>query len=88
VAQYFYVEIGMNFNSIAMQKLFSRIDRIGMRSRTAVSKSMPINPIAASPHTLMQSLPGWDILHPFPSRDHNRVAGSCPCDHRQLLCVC
>ena len=45
-------------SSMAMEKLLSRIDRIGMRSRTAVSKSMPVKPIAASPHTLMQSLSG------------------------------
>ena len=31
---------------------------IGIRSRTAVSKSMPVKPIAASPQTLMQSLSG------------------------------
>src|SRR5258707_15489795 len=56
VERYFSVEIGITFNSIAMLKLFSRIDMIGIRSRTAVSKSMPVKPIAASPQTLMQSL--------------------------------
>src|ERR1700761_8052423 len=58
VERNFSVETGITFNSIAIEKLFIRIDRIGMRSRTAVSKSMPVKPIAASPHTLMQSLFG------------------------------
>ena len=52
-------------SSIAIEKLLSRIDRIGMRSRTAVSKSMPVKPIAASPQTLMQSLSGWASLAPI-----------------------
>ena len=50
-----------------MEKLLSRIDRIGMRSRTAVSKSMPVKPIAASPHTLMQSLSGCASFAPIAS---------------------
>ena len=37
---------------------------IGMRSRTAVSKSIPVKPIAASPHTLMHSLSGRASLAP------------------------
>ncbi len=48
-----------------MQKLLSRIDRIGIFSRTAVSKSMPVKPIAASPHTLMHSWSGLAILAPM-----------------------
>ena len=36
-----------------------------MRSRTAVSKSMPVKPMAASPHTLMQSLSGLASLAPM-----------------------
>ena len=36
-----------------------------MRSRTAVSKSMPVKPMAASPQTLMQSLSGWASLAPI-----------------------
>src|SRR5271168_548905 len=58
VARYFSVEIGITLSSIAIEKLLNRIDRIGMRSRTAVSKSMPVNPIAASPQTLMHSFSG------------------------------
>ena len=67
VERYFSVEIGITFNSIAMLKLFSRIDMIGIRSRTAVSKSMPVKPIAASPQTLMQSLSGLASLAPIAS---------------------
>ena len=48
----------MTGSSIAIEKLLSRIDRIGIRSRTAVSKSMPVKPMAASPQTLMQSFSG------------------------------
>ncbi len=65
VERYFSVEIGITFSSIAIEKLFSRIDMIGMRSRTAVSKSMPVKPIAASPQTLMQSLSGLASLAPI-----------------------
>ncbi len=65
VERYFSVETGMTFNSIAIEKLFERIDRIGSRSRTAVSKSMPVKPIAASPQKLMQSLLGWASLAPI-----------------------
>ena len=57
----------MTLSSIAMQKLLSRIERIGMRSRTAVSKSMPVKPIAASPQTLMHSLSGWTSFAPMAS---------------------
>ena len=56
---------GITFNSIAIEKLFIRIDRIGMRSRTAVSKSMPVKPIAASPQTLMPSFSGLASLAPI-----------------------
>src|SRR5436853_244652 len=62
VERYFSVETGMTFNSIAIEKLFDRIDRIGSRSRTAVSKSMPVKPIAASPQKLMHNLSGWARL--------------------------
>ena len=67
VLRYFSVATCMIFSSIAMQKLLSRIDRIGMRSRTAVSKSMPVKPMAASPQTLMHSLSGWASLAPIAS---------------------
>ena len=40
-------------------------DRIGRRSRTAVSKSVPVKPIAASPQTLMQSLSGCTSFAPM-----------------------
>src|SRR6185437_8164522 len=49
VERYFWVETGITLSSIAIEKLLSRIERMGMRSRTAVSKSMPVKPIAASP---------------------------------------
>src|ERR1700722_20828924 len=39
----------------------------GMRSRTAVSKSIPVKPIAASPQTLMQSLSGAASFAPIAS---------------------
>src|SRR5205814_401067 len=65
VARYFSVEIGITFSSIAIEKLLSRMDRIGILSRTAVSKSMPVKPIAASPHTLMHSLSGLAVLRAF-----------------------
>ena len=38
-----------------------------MRSRTAVSKSMPVKPIAASPQKLMQSLSGFASFAPIAS---------------------
>ena len=62
VERYFSVETFMMCSSIAIEKLLSRIDMMGMRSRTAVSKSMPVKPIAASPQTLMQSLSGHGEL--------------------------
>ena len=52
-----------------------------MRSRTAVSKSMPVKPIAASPQRLMQSLSGCDELGPH--REPEAVAelrGLAPAD--------
>ena len=52
---------------MAMQKLLKRMDKMGIRSRTAVSKSMPVMPMAASPHTLMQSLSGRASLAPSAS---------------------
>jgi hypothetical protein len=55
----------MMCNSIAIEKLLSSTDKIGMRSRTAVSKSMPVKPMAASPHTLMHSLSGQASLAPM-----------------------
>ena len=55
----------MTFSSIAIEKLLSRMERIGMRSRTAVSKSMPVKPMAASPQTLMQSLSGAASFAPI-----------------------
>ena len=63
--RYFSVLIGITLSSIAMEKLLSRIERIGMRSRTAVSKSMPVKPMAASPQTLMQSFSGAASLAPM-----------------------
>ena len=63
--RYFSVLIGITLSSIAMEKLLSRMERIGMRSRTAVSKSMPVKPMAASPQTLMQSLSGAASLAPM-----------------------
>ncbi len=54
-------------SSIAIEKLLNKIDRIGMSSRTAVSKSIPVKPMAASPHTLMQRAPGRANLAPMAS---------------------
>ena len=65
VERYFSVETCMIGSSIAIEKLLSRIERIGMRSRTAVSKSMPVKPMAASPQTLMQSLSGCASFAPI-----------------------
>ena len=65
VERNFSVETGMTLSSMAIEKLFSRMERIGMRSRTAVSKSMPVKPMAASPHTLMQSFSGQASLAPM-----------------------
>ena len=57
----------MTGSSIAMEKLLSMMERIGIRSRTAVSKSMPVKPMAESPQTLMQSFSGAAILAPIAS---------------------
>ena len=65
VERYLAVACRMIGSSIAIEKLFSRIERIGSRSRTAVSKSIPVKPIAASPQTLMQSLSGFASLAPI-----------------------
>ena len=65
VLRYFSVATCMTGSSMAMEKLFSRTDRMGMRSRTAVSKSMPVNPMAASPQTLTQSFSGATSLAPI-----------------------
>ena len=67
VDRYFSVDTGITFSSIAMEKLFIRQDRMGMRSRAAVSKSMPVNPIAASPQKLMQVLFGCTSFAPIAS---------------------
>ena len=40
---------------------------IGIWQRTQVSKSMPVMPIAASPHMLMQSLSGCASFAPIAS---------------------
>ncbi len=55
----------MTGNSIAIAKLLNRMERIGMLQRTAVSKSMPVMPIAASPQTLMQSFSGAASFAPI-----------------------
>ena len=65
VDPYFACETCMIGISMAMEKLLNRIDRIGMRSRAAVSRSMPVKPIAASPQMLMHSLSGWAIFAPI-----------------------
>ena len=65
VEPYFAWLTGMIGISIAIEKLLNRIERIGMRSRTAVSKSMPVKPIAASPQTLMQRWSGRASLAPM-----------------------
>ena len=39
----------------------------GNAARTAVSKSMPVMPIAASPHMLMHSWSGWASFAPMAS---------------------
>ena len=67
VELYFSCETGMTGISIAIEKLLNSTERIGMRSRTAVSKSMPVMPIAASPQTLMQSFSGLAIFAPIAS---------------------
>ena len=51
--------------SIAIEKLLRRMDRMGIRSLTAVSKSIPVKPMAASPHTLMQSFSGRASFAPM-----------------------
>ncbi len=38
---------------------------MGIRSRTAVSKSMPVKPMAASPQTLMHSFSGATSFAPI-----------------------
>jgi hypothetical protein len=65
VERYFSVEPFVMGSSIAIEKVLSRIDRIGMRSRTAVSKSIPVKPMALSPQTLMHSRSGWASLAPI-----------------------
>src|SRR3984885_6275649 len=65
VDRYLSVEIGITFSSIAMEKLFIRQDRMGIRSRTAVSKSIPVKPIAASPQKLMQVFSGYTSFAPI-----------------------
>src|SRR5215216_6231484 len=65
VERYFSVETGITLSSIAIEKLFIRQDMIGMRSRAAVSKSMPVKPIAASPQKLTHSLSGWASFAPI-----------------------
>ena len=50
---------------MAMEKLFISTERMGMRSRAAVSKSMPVKPMAASPQTLMQVFSGCATLAPI-----------------------
>ena len=53
--------------SMAIEKLLNSTDKIGILSRTAVSKSMPVKPIAASPQTFMQSASGLASLAPMAS---------------------
>ena len=65
VARYFSVAVFMIGSSIAIEKLFSSTLRIGMFSRTAVSKSMPVMPIAASPQTLRQVFSGEETFAPI-----------------------
>ena len=65
VERYFSVATFITFSSMAMEKLLRSTERIGMRSRTAVSKSMPVKPIAASPQTLTHSLSGAASLAPI-----------------------
>src|SRR5438093_1593043 len=49
VERYFSVATFITLSSIAIEKLLRSTDRIGMRSRTAVSKSIPVNPTARTP---------------------------------------
>ena len=65
--RYFSVAAFMILSSIAIEKLLRSTERIGMRSRTAVSKSMPVNPIAASPQTLTHSRSGCASFAPIAS---------------------
>ena len=67
VLRYFSVAVFITFSSMAMAEFFNRMERMGIRSRTAVSKSIPVMPMAASPHTLMQSLSGRASLAPMAS---------------------
>jgi len=59
VERYFSVEIGITFNSIAMLKLYEEYDMIGSRSRTAVSKSIPVKAYRGVAQTFMQRLGGF-----------------------------
>ena len=65
VDPYFACETGMIGISMAMEKLLNRIDRIGIRSRAAVSRSIPVKPMAASPQTLMHRWSGRASLAPM-----------------------
>ena len=65
VLRNFSVAVRITLSSIAMEKLLRRMDRMGMPSRTAVSKSIPVIPMAASPQTLMQSFSGRATLAPM-----------------------
>ena len=59
----------------------SGTDRMGMRSRTAVSKSMPVKPIAASPQKLMQSLVRLRQLGTHRQAEtHAKLRGLAPAD--------
>ena len=53
--------------STAMVELFSTTVMIGIFDRTAVSKSRPVMPKAASPMKLTHTLPGWASLAPMVS---------------------
>src|SRR5579862_7432787 len=67
VERNFSFETAMTLNSMAMEKLLNRIDRIGMSLRTQVSKSMPVMPMAASPQKFTHSLSGLATLAPMAS---------------------
>ena len=64
--------------SIAIVELFSTIVQIGMPQRTAVSKSSPVMPNAASPMKLTQNLSGAatfaPIVKPEPGAELVRLA--------------
>ena len=57
----------MALTSAAMVELFSTTVMMGMLERTAVSKSSPTMPKAASPMKLTQTLSGWASLAPMTS---------------------